>query len=216
MTACARARAEVVGSGPGLYSRLVAILKIGLPLIALGMLSALFLVQTDDDLGGEITFSKADLAALGSGLRISNPTFTGTTRNNDAFRFTADVVIPDAAPPTRADIDRLDGRMDLEGGLIVDISSDAGVLDIDGQTLVLDRNVIVETSDGLRVESARMSVDLQSGLLVASGGVRANSAMGQIESQTLRIEPHENEKDARLISFDKGVRLVYDPPARDN
>ena len=203
-------------SGPGLYSRFVAILKIGLPLIALGMLSALFLIQSDDRLGGEISFSQADLVALGSGLRISNPTFTGTTRNNEPFRFTADMVIPDAAPPTRADIEWLDGRMELQGGLIVDISSDAGVLDIDGQILALDQNVVVETSDGLRVLSARVTVDLQAGLLVASGGVRATSAMGQIDSQTLRIDPHKIEEDARLISFEKGVRLVYDPPAREN
>ena len=58
-----------------------------------------FLVQTDDRLGGDLVFSPGDVEALGEGLRIANPTFTGTTRGQDTFRFTADLVVPDAAPP---------------------------------------------------------------------------------------------------------------------
>ncbi len=53
---------------PGMHSRLVAILKLGLPLVALGLLSALFLVQTDDRIGG-VVFSDGDVEALGNGLR---------------------------------------------------------------------------------------------------------------------------------------------------
>ena len=93
-----------MATGPGLYSRVVGILKVGLPLVALGMLSALFLIQTEDRLGAGIRFTRGDLEALGSGLRISNPIFTGTTSGADTFRFTAELVIPDAAPPTRASI----------------------------------------------------------------------------------------------------------------
>ncbi len=39
-----------MASDPGLHSRIVGILKVGLPLVALGMLASLFLVQTDDRL----------------------------------------------------------------------------------------------------------------------------------------------------------------------
>jgi lipopolysaccharide export system protein LptC len=67
--------------GPGLYSRVVAVLKVGLPLVAVGLLASLFVVQTDDRIGEGVVFSPGDVEALGSGLRISNPTFTGTTRS---------------------------------------------------------------------------------------------------------------------------------------
>ena len=79
-----------MAAGPGLYSRVVAVLKVGLPLVAVGLLASLFLVQTDDRLGGNVVFSPGDVEALGSGLSINNPTFTGTTRGEDRFRFTAD------------------------------------------------------------------------------------------------------------------------------
>ena len=39
-----------MAAGPGLHSRVVAILKVGLPLVALALLSGLFLAQPDDRL----------------------------------------------------------------------------------------------------------------------------------------------------------------------
>ena len=104
------------GGRAGLYSRVVAVLKVGLPLVAVGLLASLFLVQTDDRIGGGVVFSPGDVEALGSGLRISNPTFTGTTRGEDRFRFTAELVEPDAAPPERAAITALAGTLDLHNG----------------------------------------------------------------------------------------------------
>ena len=59
-------------------------------------------VQFFRRLGGNVVFSPGDVEALGSGLRIDNPTFTGTTEGGDRFRFTAELVEPDAAPPQRA------------------------------------------------------------------------------------------------------------------
>ena len=129
--------------GPGLYSRVVAVLKVGLPLVAVGLLASLFLVQTDDRLGGNVVFSPGDVEALGSGLRIDNPTFTGTTRSDDRFRFTAAVVEPDAAPPTRARITTLDGTLDLHDGPVVTVSAKAGDLDIPTQRLDLSGQVVV-------------------------------------------------------------------------
>ena len=66
-------------AGPGLYSRVVAILKVGLPLVAVGLLASLFLVQTDDRLGGNVVFSPGDVEALG--IHVGSPvTFAASTR----------------------------------------------------------------------------------------------------------------------------------------
>jgi lipopolysaccharide export system protein LptC len=124
-----------VATGPGLHSRVVAVLKLGLPLVAIGMLAALFLAQTDDTIGGGVKFSEGDIEALGEGLRITNPTFTGTTGGEDRFRFTAAEVLPDAAPPTRADITRLAGTLELADGPVVSLEAETGDLHIPTQRL---------------------------------------------------------------------------------
>jgi lipopolysaccharide export system protein LptC len=202
--------------GPGLYSRVVAILKVGLPLVALGMLSALFLIQTDDRLGPGIRFTEGDMDALGSGLRISNPTFTGTTRGEDSFSFTAELVVPDAAPPTRASITAPTGELALSGGPVVALRAATGELDIEAQELALAGEVRIETSDGFEIAAERVTLDLRAGRLEAGGegGVATEGPLGRIDSGTLGIAPAGPEAagEPRRFSFGGGVRVLYDPP----
>jgi len=198
-------------AAPELYSRFVTVLKVGLPLVALAMLSALFLIQNDDGPGGTITFSRGDMEALGDGLRVTNPTLTGSTRGEDRFRFSAEIVVPDAAPPTRATLSGLDGRIDFTDGSAVDIAARSGEIDLDAQGLSLTDAVRIATSQGLEVTSDDVSVDLRIGVLEARGGVVTEGPMGRIDSDTLRIEPSPDAAETRVITFGNGVRLVYDP-----
>ena len=199
--------------GPGLYSRVVAILKVSLPLVALGLLSALFLIQSDERRGGDLVFTKGDIAALGTGQRISDAIFSGTTRDEDRFRFTARQVVPDAAPPTRAAITTLAGTIDFTGGLSVAVQADGGDLDIPAQRLGLSGDVRIETSDGYRMAADTVALDLRDGTLVAGDTVETEGPMGRIDSRTLSIVPSEGDGQARRFSFGDGVRLVYDPRA---
>ncbi|MER2508172.1 LPS export ABC transporter periplasmic protein LptC [Amaricoccus sp.] len=205
------------GGGRDLRSRIVAILKVGLPLVALGMLSALFLIQGEDGpAGGAIQFSEGDMAALGSGLRVTNPTLTGTTEAEDRFRFTADLVVPDAAPPTKATMTRLTGEMRLADGPTVDLTAATGELDIASQRLSLGGKVRIDTSDGYGLRSEAMTVDLGKGVMEATEAVSTEGPMGRIDAGTLRVEPagtKGGKEGPRLISFGNGVRLIYHPPS---
>jgi lipopolysaccharide export system protein LptC len=198
-------------AGPGLYSQVVAVLKVGLPLVALGMLASLFLVQTDDRLGGNLVFSAGDIEALGEGLRISNPTFTGTTRSSDAFRFTAALVVPDAAPPTRAWITSLAGELDLADGPVVSVEAATGDLDIPTQRLDLTGDVAIDTSDGYRIRAPKVTLDLRAGSVVAGDAVVSEGPLGRIDSGSLRVAPAAESGEARRFSFGGGVRLLYEP-----
>jgi lipopolysaccharide export system protein LptC len=199
-------------AGPGLHSRIVAVLKVGLPLVALGMLASLFLVQTDDTVGDGLVFAPGDIDALGEGLHITNPTFTGTTRGQDSFRFTADLVVPDAAPPERAAISALSGEIALAGGPTVKVDAAAGDLHIPTQRLDLTGDVRIETSDGYRIRAEKVTLDLRAGSLVAGDAVESTGPLGRIDSGSLHVAPAAESGEARRFSFGKGVRLVYDPP----
>ena len=179
--------------------------------MAVGLLASLFLVQTDDRLGGNVVFSPGDVEALGSGLRIDNPTFTGTTRSDDRFRFTAAVVEPDAAPPTRARITTLDGTLDLHDGPVVTVSAKAGDLDIPTQRLDLSGQVVITTSDGYRMVTDKATIDLRAGAFVAGDKVVSTGPLGEITSGSLHVSPAAATDEARRFSFSDGVRLVYHP-----
>jgi lipopolysaccharide export system protein LptC len=203
-----------MAAAPGLYSRIVAILKFALPLVALGMLASIFLVQTDDTLGG-VVFSQGDVEALGDGLRISNPVFTGTTRGEDRFRFTAAQVVPDAAPPERAAITELAGTIELANGPTVTLSASEGDLDIPTERLDMRGEVEIETSDGYRIDADKATLDLRAGAFVAGDRVLSRGPLGTITSGSLHVAPAAESGDARRFSFANGVKVIYEPPAEE-
>ena len=200
-----------MASDPGLHSRIVGVLKVGLPLVALGMLASIFLVQTDR-FGGDLSFSRGDIDALGKGLRITNPTFTGTTQGQDRFRFTAALVEPDAAPPERAKITTLAGEVALHNGPVVELEADSGDLHIPTERLDVAGNVRIRTSEGYRMAAEQATLDLRAGSLIAGNAVETTGPLGRIDSGSLTIQPAAASGEARRFSFGNGVRLVYDPP----
>ena len=144
-----------MAAGPGLYSRVVAVLKVGLPLIALALLAGLFLAPREEERG--VVFSPGDVEAFGEGLQISNATFTGTTRGDDRFRFTADLVVPDAAPPERAAITRPAGTIELKGGPVVTVEAATGDLHVPSQRLDLVGELRAGVGEGdLQVRRAQV------------------------------------------------------------
>ena len=194
------------------YSRLVTILKILLPLIAIGLLSSLFLVQNDGGAGGEIVFGSGDLEELGTGLRISNPVFSGSSRYADRFSFQADLVVPDAVPPQRADISELAGEVIFADRGRIEIISRSGALDVPLQTLDLEGSVRIDTSDGYRMETEALRIELGGGSLSTSVPVKITGEIGQIEAGNLSVTSTGRRNETRRFVFGNGVRVLYAPP----
>ena len=171
-----------MAAGPGLHSRVVAILKVALPLVAVGLLLGLFVGPPDDRSDGGLVFAPGDVEALGSGLVVRNPTFTGVARGGDRFGFTAATVEPDAAPPSRVAITRLSGDVELADGPTVSVSAATGDLDVATQRLDLVGDVDLATSDGYRIRAERATLDLRAGSMIASDTVESTGPLGRIDS----------------------------------
>jgi lipopolysaccharide export system protein LptC len=202
-----------MATGPGLHSRVVAILKVALPLIAVGLLLGLFVGAPDERSDGDgLVFAPGDVEALGSGLVVRNPTFTGTTQGGDRFGFTAATVEPDAAPPQRVAITRLTGDVDLANGPIVTVSAATGDLDVATERLDLTGAVDLATSDGYRIRAEKVTLDLRAGSMIAGDAVETTGPLGRIDSGGLRVAPADESGEPRRFSFGNGVRLLYDPP----
>lgn len=214
--ACAPAWASPVAKGLGFHSRLVTVLKVGLPLLALCLLSALFFFTLREDLESELVFSASDLEAFGDGLQVTRPTLTGRTRDDEVFRFVAESAVPDGAPPTKVAIRGLEGDFDFKGGQRVQVSAGSADLDLESDSMELRQQVTVASSDGYRISAEKMRLELQPGTIDAEGTVHAVGPMGEIWSDTLAIVPSEADPNRRVISFGSGVRLLYLPGREDD
>ncbi len=87
-----------------------------------------------------------------------------------------------------------------------------GDLDVPTQRLDLSGNVMIETSDGYRIDTDKATLDLRKGAFVAGDHVESRGPLGQITSGSLHVAPAAPTGEARRFSFGDGVRLVYDPP----
>ena len=80
-----------------LHSRLVAVLKVALPLIALGILSSLFLLSGRIDPEDAIPYAEVDVAARLREPRMTDAGFAGVTADGAALTLNAAEAKPGAA-----------------------------------------------------------------------------------------------------------------------
>jgi lipopolysaccharide export system protein LptC len=201
--------------GSGLHSRVVAILKVTLPLVAIALMLSIFIIPSDQATDGKLEFSNTDLGDLGSGPNISNPVFNGTTRGGDVFRFTASAVKPDAIPPTVAEIRNLDGIIEFTDGQTLSVSSEFGDLDVESRTMVLSGDVKLATSEGYRLNGAKVTVDLSDGVVRSSEAIVGEGPVGTLASGSMIVGPAPSDAQQKVFFFGGGVKLRYSPPRSD-
>ncbi len=169
MTACAPGS---IRSDRVTYSRIVRWLKIGLPLLALGLLSAVFLLPRDHGFDGGLIYSTADLLALGEGLTVSNPRFTGTTEEGEPFVVSAATATPDGPDPKQVVLAAPEASIDQKDRS-VSLTAAEGTLLPKESRLMLTGGVTLVTSDGYEVTTAQVNANIKTGTMDAPGPVRA-------------------------------------------
>ena len=204
------------------YSRFVRWLKIGLPLVALAILSAVFLLPKEKGFDGGLIYSTAALVALGEGMTVDNPRFTGATKQGEPFVVSADNAVPDGPDPTlivlaapRASFDQAERSVSL--------AAREGKLRPKDQILQLSGHVRLETTDGYVVETNWVEADIRAGAVRAPGKVRAMGPGGAIEAGSFRAErPGGVSAEAGAANglsqgdrfwFENGVKVTYAPRA---
>ncbi len=198
------------------YSRFVGALKVGLPLTGLALLVSVFMLSTQDEIPGGLSFSDADLQALGTGLRVTNPRFSGASLDGDIYDFVADSVIPKDASLEFADIETLSGTIRFRDGHVVSLSAQRAEINLMTEELILSDDINLQSSEGYNAKASRLDVDLKNGQIHGSGDVFADGPMGEISSDSLLIEATEAQDiealaNDSMITFTNRVRLRYLP-----
>ena len=190
------------------HSRIVRWMKIALPVVALVLIGAIFLVGRERAAVFD-TDSAARLAAMGTGMRLDNPRFSGVSEEGDPFVVTADWALPDGAMPNRIDLEKPVGELQM-GDQTVTVTAATGQLFREDEKLRLEGHVVVETSDGYRVSTPSVEVDLDARTAEAPGRIHAEGPHGGIEADRARVVEGEGKDDA-TIRFEGNVRVTWQP-----
>lgn len=203
------------------HARVVAWAKVLLPLGALGLLSTLFLLARVPEGEGSIPLSRIEEVANESS--IDRPRLAGLASDGTAVVLEARRLLPLPGQPDgfSAEAPRLEVRSPagVRGGLEATLEAAEGEVLGPTRTLRLMGGVALEgTSPAAGPLSARLgsvTADLDAGTLTGLGGVEAETRLGSLRADAMRIVQGGSEggdAGARVV-FNGAVRLVYWPSA---
>lgn len=192
------------------YSRLVSVLKVALPLVALALLSLLFLIARAPDPERAIPFADVDVEDLSRDERVTGPSFVGVTGGGSAVRMVADTVEPLEGDPDLLRAALVSGEVELDADTVATVSAPGGLIDMRSEIAMLDGGVVIVTSDGYTMNTERLDAALGMTDVTAPGKVHAVGPTGTLDAGSMRIT--QDAEGGYQMHFNGGVRLIYDPP----
>lgn len=191
------------------YSRLVTVLKVSLPLIALGILSTLFLLARKPDPTTTLPFVTDGVDTFAGQQQITRPNFAGVTEDGAAISLKADFVRPAEGESTALEAGGLSARIETPGGGLVAVIGDEGSIDLTNQTASLLGSVGIETSTGYSITTEGFRVDLARTDAVTQGSVVARTPVGELSAGAFLVQVSTTGR--HVLIFNEGVKLIYDP-----
>ena len=208
MIACAPGWRDVARADDA-YSRLVAWLKILLPIAALAILSTLFLLSHSIDPMQAVPYADVDIEDLMREPRITAPNYAGVTGDGTAIQISAETARPDPAHPARVAASVLKAEIETPDGVATRISADHGGIDGDAGQVTLQGSVLMTNSLGYRITAASLSLGLDQTSLRADAGIAADSPFGRITAGQMVL--NRSDDGTYVLVFNGGVKLLYDP-----
>jgi len=193
------------------YSRFVAYTKVILPILALGILSTLFLFSRNIDPTQSIPFAEVDVEQLAREQRVGAPNYAGVTEDGAAISITAATARPmegNAKVISTTDVTAI--IEDANGGRI-DMTASSGMIDSSQQQVTLDGGVQILTSTGYIINTTGLVVALNETAMTSDGRISATGPLGTLTAGQMVLEKQNSPQDTHLLVFKGGVKLVYDP-----
>lgn len=195
------------------YSRFIAWAKIILPLVALGLLSTLFLLARDVDPTKSIPYASVDVEELAREPRVTAPYYAGVTADGAAISVSAETATPDPDDTSSATADNISARLQTGSGTLITVQSDTGR--IEGNMLATLKGAVrIETSDGYVMTTEALNAKLDQTHITAPATVNASGPLGEITAGQMTITA-QNEDNSAVMVFTGGVRLIYRPKPDD-
>ena len=183
------------------HDRLIRILKLGLP--ALGLLLLILLAIAPFGHKNEISFlldkNKADKAQ--ERMRVESARYTGSDDKGQPFEISAERAVQQSGAVRIVDIEGMSARLGLTQGPVT-IAAGQSRYDLDAQKVRVPGAVRVEDSEGYRLDTSGVIVDLKRKQLVSQGPVNGTTELGQFSANRLAAD-----LGSRTVTLTGGARL---------
>lgn len=196
---------------PDTHTRLIGWLKILLPLMALAILSTLFLVARTVNPDDAIPYAEVDVAERLREPRMTAPTYAGLTEDGAALSVAADEARPAADDTTGPSATALIGVLETPDGGRTELVAAAGSIDPAARQILLSGGVTVTSSTGWTVQSESLTAQMDQTDISAPSHVTATGPAGTVSANSMRLTQDAEENGRYLLVFNGAVKLIYQP-----
>lgn len=193
------------------HSTAVAWLKVVLPLVALGILSTLFLFSRTIDPNDAIPFAEVDVEARLREPRLTAPTWAGITDDGSSLTISATEVRAVQSGGTDPSAESLTALLETPDGGRFNLEAGRGVLEAGSTFLAMSDGVVLTTDTGYRLVSAEMTAALDQTSLISRTKVTGDGPAGHLEAGTMELRADPAQTGQYLLVFKQGVKLLYQP-----
>ncbi len=183
------------GSG---HDRIIRWTKILLP-SAVGILLAI-LALAPLEKKGDVSFilDKKKVQSAPERMRVEAAQYTGTDNKGQQFVMTANRAIQRSSDTPLVDIHGMFAKLTQSQGPVL-IAADKGRYNLDTQRVAIDGPVKVAGSDGFRLNTSNVLVDLNDRLLASEGPAEGALRLGQFRANHIRadLDDHKVVLDGR-------------------
>lgn len=193
------------------HSTAVAWLKVALPLLALAILSTLFLVSRTIDPSDAIPFAEVDIADRVREPRLTAPTWAGVTDDGAALTIAADEARPKQNGSTGATAAALIMDLQTPDGGSTKLVAAQGVIDNVQKALKVSGGVIITTSTGYELQTEAMSAAMDRTSLISDTAVAGKGPVGTLTGGAMELRQADDGTDSYVLILKNGVKLLYKP-----
>lgn len=187
------------------HSRLVRVLRIAIPVAVVLGLAIVFLLTYFNPLRmlAKLPIDITGLVVSGSKITMEQPRLTGFTHDSRAYELSAEAARQDLTKPDIVELHNIHAKVEMQDKSTVELSAALGIYDAKGETLKLDRNILLSSSTGFEGKLSEAAVDIGKGHVVSNKPVELKMLQGTLDANRLEIV---NSGD--LVRFSDGVRMT--------
>ena len=167
------------------YSRFVGVMKIVLPLAAIGLMAIIAAWPAFRDNEQPMVEALEKEPEL---LQVTGPVLVGTDEEDRPYSIAADRANQGAEGPHIVELSRPEGEIATGGGDRISLNAEVGRFDRESKQLHLLGDVELSRNDGHRFATDEAFVDMDSQSAWGNSPVQGEGPMGEIQSEGFRIE----------------------------
>jgi lipopolysaccharide export system protein LptC len=187
------------------HSRAVRIMRVAIPAAVVLLLGGFSLATYLNPLRAlaKLPVNINDMVVSGTKVTMEKPRMSGFTKDARAYEFNADAAAQDLTKPDIVELKKIRARLQMQDQSMMDLSADTGIYDTKRETLRLDTNIVLTSSNGNKGRLSQATIDIKKGNVVSDQPVELEFLQGVLNGKKLEIVDSGD-----VVRFHGGVNMV--------